>query len=64
MLLWESLCMFWCVLEIRVRASKAGFPLEFLRPFASFLSFARLICQPGDGHISLSPSLSGWILKE
>lgn len=69
MLLWESLCMFWCMLEIRVRASKAGFPLEFLRPCASFLSFASLICQPADGHISFSLPLSpfpstGWILKE
>lgn len=71
MLLWESLCMFWCMLEIRVRASKAGFPLEFLRPCASFLSFASLICQPADGHISFSLPLplspfpsTGWILKE
>ncbi len=42
------------MLESRVRASKAGYPVEFLRPFASFLTFASLICQPADGHISLS----------
>uniref|UniRef100_A0A673KER8 cyclin-dependent kinase n=1 Tax=Sinocyclocheilus rhinocerous TaxID=307959 RepID=A0A673KER8_9TELE len=34
-----------------------GYPVEFLRPFASFLTFASLICQPADGHISLPPSL-------
>lgn len=46
-----------CVLEIHVRANKAGYPVEFLRLFACFLTFASLICQPADGHISLPPSL-------
>lgn len=53
----KFVCVFWCMLESHVCASKAGYPVEFLRLFACFLTFASLICQPADGHISLPPSL-------